>query len=70
LSSIEIFRGLSSNAFALKNHVSKLASQAPPAANLQNRHTIKLLKFFELFEISSKVPQDDSKNQVSRIPRF
>ena len=70
LSSIEIFRGLSSNAFAFKNHVSKLAGQAPPAANLQNRHAVKLLKFFELFEISSKVPQDDSKHQVSPIPRF
>jgi hypothetical protein len=67
LSSIEVFRGLSSNAFALKSHVSKLAGQAPPAANLQSRHTIKLLKFFELFEIATKVPQEGSKYQVSLI---
>lgn len=65
LSSIDIFRGLAWNSFALKTHVSKLASQAPPAANLQNRHSIKLLKFFELFEIVSKVPQEGAKYQVS-----
>jgi hypothetical protein len=68
LSSIELFRGLSSNAYALKTHVSKLAGQAPPAANLQSRQTIKLLKFFELFEIVSKDPQEDTKYQVSLFP--
>jgi hypothetical protein len=64
LNSIEIFRGLSLNASAFSTHVSKLAKNAPPAANLQTRHTTNLLKFFALFEIGSKFPQDGSKHQV------
>ena len=64
LNSMEIFRGLSLNAFAFRSHVSKLASIAPASANLQTRHTMNVLKFFALFEIGSKVPQDGCKYQV------
>jgi hypothetical protein len=64
LNGIEIFRGLSLNPSAFSTHVSKLARNAPAAANLQTRHTINLLKFLALFEIGSKFPQDGSKHQV------
>ncbi len=70
LNSIELFRELSLNAFALKTHVSRLAASAPASANLQTRHTIGLLKFFALFEIVSKDPQADSQEWYIKSRRY
>jgi hypothetical protein len=64
LNSIECFRGLSMHSYAFSTHVSKLVNNSPPPANLQNRHTKNMLKFFSLFKIGSKSPQDGGKHQV------
>jgi hypothetical protein len=63
LNSIDLFRELSLNAGALATHVSQIAAAAPPSANLQNRHTINLLRFFSLFEIGSKNALDIDDQQ-------